>query len=243
MRRPSASSSAAGTRRLTMDMVLTGPDGAALPRARGSPTSSGASASATCSSTGSRSPARAGTGSSSPGPCAPASRPRSPSGMMDAHARVSGHLPARDARRRDRPGGAPRRVQALPRPRLEARARHRPLDRDDHDRASADRRGVRRRTARGHGLLDASARDLGRRAHVPVLPVLHLARARRRRGLGPGRARRVLRSPRGREPRQPSPSRPPNSARNPRHRPDLDQGPNTRLPLSLECRELGPEPE
>ena len=51
------------------------------------------------------------------------------------------------------------RLEAVPRPRLHARPRHRPLDRDDDDRVPAGRRGDRGRAARGHGRLDAPARD------------------------------------------------------------------------------------
>ena len=55
-------------------------------------------------------------------------------------------------------------VEGLPRPRLPARPRHRPLDRDDDDRVPEDRRGRRDRAAREHDLLDAPARDLARTA-------------------------------------------------------------------------------
>ena len=59
------------------------------------------------------------------------------------------------------PGGR----QGLSRPRLSARPRHRPLDRHDDDRVPEDRRGRRDGAADEHGPLDASARDLpGRQA-------------------------------------------------------------------------------
>ena len=51
----------------------------------------------------------------------------------------------RAARRRDRARRAPRRLEGLPRPRLHARPCHRPLDRDDDDRVPEDRRGRRDR--------------------------------------------------------------------------------------------------
>ena len=53
------------------------------------------------------------------------------------------------------------------RDRLRARPRHRPLDWDDDDRASSRGGGKRDRTAREHGLLDASTRDRRGRL-VPV---------------------------------------------------------------------------
>ena len=56
----------------------------------------------------------------------------------------------------------------LPRPRLAARPRHRPLDRDDDDRAPADRRGIEGRAAREHGALDAPARPLRGRDELPL---------------------------------------------------------------------------
>ena len=69
----------------------------------------------------------------------------------------------RAARRRDRARRPHRRLQGLPRPRLRARPRHRPLDRDDDARVPEDRRRRRDRAALGHGLLDAPARDHDRR--------------------------------------------------------------------------------
>jgi Xaa-Pro aminopeptidase len=70
---------ARGTRRLTMDMVLTGPAGAALPEMR-LPDEKRRSPRTTCSSTAWRSPGRTGSGSSSAARCAAASRARSRSG-------------------------------------------------------------------------------------------------------------------------------------------------------------------
>ena len=169
-----------GTRRLTMDMVLTGPDGAALPEMRLPDEER-----------------RVGEGdmliyglevAGPRGHWVEFSRPMCAGEPSDESKRMmEAYVEYQDICRRDGPGGSPRRLQALPRPGLEARACHRSLDRDDHDRASADRRGVRRRAARGHGLLDASARDLGRRAHLSVLPG-HLACAGRRRSPVLGRA-------------------------------------------------------
>ena len=91
-------------------------------------------------------------------------RAPTPQRMLEAYARVPRRRARGDARRRERPRRPPRRLGAVPRARLPARPRHRPLDRDDDDRAPEDRRGRRRRAARGHGLLDAPARDRRRRA-------------------------------------------------------------------------------
>ena len=67
--------------------------------------------------------------------------------------------------------------------RLPARARHRPLDRHDDDRVPEDRRGRRVRARRGHGLLDAPARD--RRERRLPLHAGHVARhGERRRAAG-----------------------------------------------------------
>ncbi len=70
--------------------------------------------------------------------------------------------------RRNRPRRPPRRLAGLPRPRLHARARDRPLDRDDDDRMAEDRRGRRDGVAREHDLLDAPARDLAGRQGLPL---------------------------------------------------------------------------
>ena len=71
-----------------------------------------------------------------------------------------------DARRRDLPRRAHRRVEGIPRPRLPPRPRHGPLDRDDDDRVPEGRRGLRRRAAGEHGALDAPARDRRRTART-----------------------------------------------------------------------------
>ena len=81
-----------------------------------------------------------------------------------------------------RPGGErarrpPRGLEGLHRARLPPRARDRPFDRDDDDRAPEARRGRRDRARGGDGLLDASARDRGRREGVP-LHAGHVARHR-----------------------------------------------------------------
>jgi len=74
---------------------------------------------------------------------------------------------------------APRRLEGVPRSRFPPRPRHRPFDRDDDDRVPEDRRGRRDRAAGRNGALDAPARDLGRRPGVPV-HAGHVARHRRR---------------------------------------------------------------
>src|SRR5207245_6076364 len=81
----------------------------------------------------------------------------------------------RAARWRDGARRAPRGLERVPRPRLQARPRHGALDRDDDDRMAEDRRGRRDGAALEHGLLDASARDLARRSGVP-LHAGHMAR-------------------------------------------------------------------
>ena len=70
----------------------------------------------------------------------------------------------RDARRRDRSRRPSRGLEGLHRPRLPPRPRHRPLDRDDDDRAPAGGRGARDRPSLRDGALDAPACDRGRRA-------------------------------------------------------------------------------
>src|SRR5205823_3078378 len=62
----------------------------------------------------------------------------------------------------------PRSLEAVRRPRLHARPRDRPLDRDDDDRVPPRRRGRRRAAPREHGRLDAPARGDGGRADVHV---------------------------------------------------------------------------
>ena len=63
--------------------------------------------------------------------------------MVEAYEEYHEAAPHRDARRRDRARRPPRGLEGLHRARLPPRPRHRPLDRDDDDRAPADRRGAR----------------------------------------------------------------------------------------------------
>src|SRR6266480_6131320 len=70
--------------------------------------------------------------------------------------------------RRQRTRRPLRRLEWLQRPRLRARPRHWPLDRDDDDRVPEDRRGSRDRARREHGLLDAPPRHLRRRPRVSL---------------------------------------------------------------------------
>ena len=95
-------------------------------------------------------------------------------------------------RRRDRARRAPCGGEGLPRPRLHARSRHRPLDRDDDDRVPEDRRGGRDGAGGRHGAVDAPARDLRGRAGVP-LHAGHVARDRGRRRAARGAADEDLR--------------------------------------------------
>ena len=98
--------------------------------------------------------------------------------MVEAYARVPRRRPRGDARRRDGARRPPRRLEGLHRPRLPPRPRHRPLDRDDDDRAPARRRGDGDGAPVRDGALDAPARDRGRREGVP-LHAGHVARHRR----------------------------------------------------------------
>ena len=68
--------------------------------------------------------------------------------MMDAYDEYYDGRARCAARRRDRARRPPRRLEGLPRPRLQARPRHRPLDRDDDDRVPEDRRRRRDGAAR-----------------------------------------------------------------------------------------------
>src|SRR3954447_1484918 len=86
----------------------------------------------------------------------------------------------RPARRRDGARGTSCGFEGLPRPRLQARTRHGPFDRDDDDRVAEDRRGRRDPAPRRHGVLHAPACDLAGRPIVS-LHAGHVARHRGRR--------------------------------------------------------------
>ena len=152
-----------GCGRLTMDMVLTGPNGGALPEFK---IAGDYRIEATDMVLPSLEIAGAG------GHWVEVSRaicPGEPSAetkqMLEAYEEYYEAAQRRAARRRDRARRPPRRLEGIRRPRLQARPRHRPLDRDDDDRVPEDRRGRRDGAAVGHGVLDASARDLaGRQA-------------------------------------------------------------------------------
>ena len=161
----SATSSTAGCGRLTMNMVLAGPEFAI---ARSDDVARRLRAARR-----SRSPGRAATGSRSRARSAqPNDEVRR---MLEAYEEY--FEAARTALRRARRAHDVHRAvsQGLHGARLQARPRHRPLDRDDDDRAPEDRRGRRDRARRGDGLLDAPARDLRRTARVP-LHAGHVAR-------------------------------------------------------------------
>ncbi len=141
--RPRRCSPRAGCGRPTMDMVLGGPGGVADARVpdprRATPI---ARRPAALLARDRR--ARAATGSSSRGRCARHAERRDAARCRRLR-RVRRRRADDDARRRDRARRPPRRLEGLPRARLPARPRHRPLDRDDDDRAPADRRGHRHR--------------------------------------------------------------------------------------------------
>ena len=153
---------AQGCGRLTMDMVLTGPNGAALPEFK-------IAGDYRIEATDMVLPSLeiAGPG----GHWVEVSRaicPGEPSDetkrMLEAYEEYYEARARRAPGRRDRARRPPRGRQGLHRPRLRPRPRHGPLDRDDDDRVPEDRRGRRDRAARGDGALDAPARDLRRTA-------------------------------------------------------------------------------
>ena len=150
---------AGGTWRTTMDMVLTGENGARRPGVQASRAPRAGSSEDDLLLYGLEIAAHGGHWVEFSRPfCA-----GTPS--QETLAGDGGLRGVRRRRARDDEGGRDRarrphgRLEGLPRPRLQARPCHRPLDRDDDDRVPADRRGQRVRAAREHGDLDAPARD------------------------------------------------------------------------------------
>ena len=136
-----------GCGRLTMDMVLTGAErrrAARVQDRRRLPDQGDA----TWCCRRSRSPAPAATGSRSRARSARASRATRRQQMLEAYEEYYEAARRRAPGRRDRARRPSRRLEGLPRPRLQARPRHRPLDRDDDDRVAEDRRGRRDGAAR-----------------------------------------------------------------------------------------------
>ena len=167
-----------GCGRLTMDMVLTGPNGSALPEFKIAGDYRIKATDMVLPVAGDRRRRRPlGRGLARDLPRRAERRDaadaRGLRGVLRGGARCA-------ARRRDRARRASRRLEGIRRPRLQARPRHRPFDRHDDDRVAEDRRGRRDRAAVGNGVLDASARDLAGRAGLP-LHAGHLARHRGRR--------------------------------------------------------------
>ena len=164
-----------GCGRLTMDMVLTGPNGSALPEFK-------IAGDYRIKATDMVLPSLeiAGTG----GHWVEVSRaicPGEPSvetrQMLEGLRGVLRGRQGRASGRCDRPRRASGGLERIRRPWLQARSRHRPFDRDDDDRVAEDRRRRRNGAALGDGLLDAPARDLPGRTGLS-LHAGHLARHR-----------------------------------------------------------------